>query len=131
VDPFGEPVRRALSLWSWVHETGRGAEFLAEYLDAAWLEGLDVTGDAGLLEVVRRAGLEPSEAAPRIGSDASAAVLRENVEAMLAAGLWGVPSFRVSGGDAPPLACWGQDRLWRIETEIARRARAVHGEESA
>jgi 2-hydroxychromene-2-carboxylate isomerase len=131
VDPFGEPVRRALSLWSWVHETGRGAEFLAEYLDAAWLEGLDVTGDAGLLEVVRRAGLEPSEAAPRIGSDASDAVLRENVEAMLAAGLWGVPSFRVSGGDAPPLACWGQDRLWRIETEIARRARAGYGEESA
>ncbi|MEE4381203.1 MAG: DsbA family protein [Pseudomonadales bacterium] len=130
VDPFGEPVRRALSLWSWVDEAGRGAEFLAAYLDAAWLEGLDVTRDEGLLEVVRRAGLDPAEAEPRIGTDASDAVLAENLEAMLGAGLWGVPSFRVSDGDAPPLACWGQDRLWRIETEIARRARALHGEES-
>jgi 2-hydroxychromene-2-carboxylate isomerase len=123
VDPFGEPVARALSLWRPIHEAGRGAAFLAAYLDAAWVEGHDVTRDEGLLEVVRRVGLDPSTFAPMIGGDASAEVLDGNLDAMLGAGLWGVPSFRVSGGDAPPLACWGQDRLWRIETEIARRAR--------
>jgi 2-hydroxychromene-2-carboxylate isomerase len=38
-------------------------------------------------------------------------------------GLWGVPSFRLSGPDGQPdLAVWGQDRLWFIAAEIKRRA---------
>jgi 2-hydroxychromene-2-carboxylate isomerase len=124
VDPFGEPVRRALSLWVPAAEAGRGEAFLAEYLHAAWIEGLDVTADAGLLEVVRRAGLDADVLRPLIGGDASDAELDANLAALNDAGLWGVPSFRVSGGGAPPFACWGQDRLWRVETEIARRATA-------
>lgn len=125
VDPFGEPVRRALSLWNWAQGEGRGAEFLAEYLDAAWIEGLDITTDAGIETVVGRAGLDWRAARERLGGTESDAVLEDNVQAMLGAGLWGVPSYRVSGGardDA--FACWGQDRLWRVETEIARRALA-------
>ena len=38
-------------------------------------------------------------------------------------GLWGVPSFRLSGPEGEPeLAVWGQDRLWFIAAEIKRRA---------
>jgi len=38
-------------------------------------------------------------------------------------GLWGVPSFRLSGPDGEPdLAVWGQDRLWLVAAEIRRRA---------
>jgi len=42
---------------------------------------------------------------------------------MLEAGLWGVPSFRVSGGSkgTEPYCCWGQDRIWRVENEIVNR----------
>ncbi|MDZ7827642.1 MAG: DsbA family protein [Gammaproteobacteria bacterium] len=122
VDPFGEPVRRALSLWVPLHEAGHGTAFLDAYLHAAWIEGLDVTRDAGLLEVVRRSGADPERLAPLIGSDASAATLQDNLDAMLEADLWGVPAFRVSGGGFPALAFWGQDRLWRVEAEIVRRA---------
>ena len=35
-------------------------------------------------------------------------------EDLLAAGLWGVPSFRVNG--LPAL--WGQDRLWMVEQDL-------------
>ena len=50
------------------------------------------------------------------------AVLEDNLSDMLAAGLWGVPSFRVTGGNEDTaFACWGQDRIWRVENEIARR----------
>jgi 2-hydroxychromene-2-carboxylate isomerase len=122
VDPFGEPVRRALSLWAPLREAGHGTAFLDAYLHAAWIEGLDVTRDAGLLEVVRRAGADPRQLDPLLGGDASTAVLQDNLDAMLEADLWGVPAFRVSGGGHPPLAFWGQDRLWRVEAEIARRA---------
>jgi 2-hydroxychromene-2-carboxylate isomerase len=31
-------------------------------------------------------------------------------EALFAAGLWGVPSFRLGG-----FSTWGQDRLWMVE----------------
>ena len=52
-----------------------------------------------------------------------AALLDGNLNAMLDAGLWGVPSFRVTGGtEEDAYACWGQDRIWRVENEIAKRA---------
>ncbi len=44
----------------------------------------------------------------------------EMVEGM---GLWGVPSYRLSGPDGEPdLEVWGQDRLWLVAAEIRRRA---------
>ena len=40
-------------------------------------------------------------------------------------GLWGVPSFRISGPDGDdPIAVWGQDRLWLMAAEIRRRCAA-------
>ena len=48
----------------------------------------------------------------------------EMVEGM---GLWGVPSYRLSGPDGEPdLEVWGQDRLWLVAAEIKRRAAAYH-----
>ncbi|MBM4217735.1 MAG: hypothetical protein FJ178_07825, partial [Gammaproteobacteria bacterium] len=35
---------------------------------------------------------------------------------LLSTGLWGVPSFRVSGLPA----YWGQDRLWCLEDDLIR-----------
>jgi len=50
-------------------------------------------------------------------------LLEDNLSEMLGAGLWGVPSFRVSGGTLTEAAAWwGQDRIWQVENEIARRA---------
>lgn len=124
VDPFGEPVRRALSLWAWVRAQGRGMPFLDAYLRAAWAEGVDITSQDGLDHVLARAGLDARLAEVHFDDPASAALLDANLEDMLEAGLWGVPSFRVSGGagDAAPFACWGQDRIWRVAAEIVARA---------
>ena len=49
-------------------------------------------------------------------------LLDANLQELTDAALWGVPSFRVSGGNNPePFICWGQDRIWRVEEEIAQR----------
>ena len=97
--------------------------FVTAYLSAAWAEGIDITRDAGLRQVAERAGLEWNQLQRHASDGASHALLEENLSTMLDLGLWGVPSFRVSGGNTPgAFACWGQDRLWRIEDEIARRA---------
>jgi 2-hydroxychromene-2-carboxylate isomerase len=46
---------------------------------------------------------------------------------MYAAGLWGVPAFRLlDASGAERLAVWGQDRLWLVAREIARLAGEPH-----
>lgn len=123
VDPFGEPVRRAFSLYPWARERGKAVEYLGAYLVAAFARGVNVTSDKGLQRVVESIGLDWQEASKVLGKDGWQAELEDNVNAMLGAGLWGVPSFRVYGANDPtPYSTWGQDRLWRVETEIARRA---------
>ena len=125
VDPFGEPVKRAFALFPGAVALGRGMEFVTAYLSAAWVDGVDITGDEGLRQVAERAGISWQELQERSRGSDWGALLDQNLDAMLGgAGLWGVPSFRVSGGNASDaFACWGQDRIWRVEDEIARRAR--------
>ena len=122
VDPFGEPVRRAFALFPAATRMGRGLEFVTAYLSCAWAKGVDITSAAGLRRVVEEAGLDWQAVQRESEGDDWQAVLDDNVDAMLGAGQWGVPSFRVSGGNDPlPFACWGQDRIWRVEAEILRR----------
>ena len=123
VDPFGEPVRRAFALYPAATRMGRGLEFVTAYLSCAWAKGVDITSTAGLQRVAAEAGLDWPALQREAEGDDWQPVLEDNVAAMLGAGLWGVPSFRVSGGNDPlPFACWGQDRIWRVEAEILRRA---------
>ena len=130
VDPFGEPVRLAFSLYPWARDAGKGAAYLQSYLDAAFADGIDISSEAGLRQVVERLDLPWDEAKAHLGNDDWQAELESNVQAMNRAGLWGVPSYRVSGGNKPHgFSCWGQDRLWRVESEIAARASADLGEE--
>jgi len=123
VDPFGEPVRQAFALFPAALAMGKGMEFVTQYLSAAWAEGVDITHETGLKQVIQRSGLDWQEVKKAAAEMDWEALLERNVEDMLAAGLWGVPSFRVTGGnDESTFACWGQDRIWRVENEIARRA---------
>ncbi|TNF85977.1 MAG: 2-hydroxychromene-2-carboxylate isomerase [Gammaproteobacteria bacterium] len=122
VDPFGDPVRRAFALFPAAEKLSKGMEFVTAYLQAAWVDGVDITTEAGLKVVAEQAGLDwQALQDAREGTDWEA-VLDQNLNEMLSAGLWGVPSFRVSGGNASEaFACWGQDRIWRVENEIAAR----------
>ena len=126
VDPFGEPVRQAFSLYPWARESGRAAEYLQSYLDAAFADGIDIGSHRGLRRVVERAGLPWGEAAAQLGNDGWREELERNLADMNELGLWGVPSYSVSGGGKPGrFSCWGQDRLWRVEAEIAARTASL------
>src|SRR5262245_21869417 len=120
-DPVGRPVERCFSLYPWARERGRGTELLVAFMRASFAEGVDTGSDAGLELVVERAGLAWSEARAHLDRDGWRGELEENRAALFALGLWGVPSFCLRGGDAPPYSTWGQDRLWRVEEEIRAR----------
>ena len=123
VDPFGEPVKAAYSLFPWARDCGRAAEYLGSYLDGAFADGIDIASRRGLRQVVERAGLNWREGRKHLGREGWREELQRNLADMNEAGLWGVPSYRVSGGAKPgAFSCWGQDRLWRVAAEIAARA---------
>ncbi|MFT6318341.1 MAG: 2-hydroxychromene-2-carboxylate isomerase [Urechidicola sp.] len=122
-DPFGKPVERAFAAYAEAEKVGRGIAFVTEYLKATFAEGLPVWEADTLREVCRRAEFDASLI------DHSAdwqSQLEENINEMNQAGLWGVPSFRITGGGSfEAMSCWGQDRIWRVEAEIINRSKEI------
>jgi 2-hydroxychromene-2-carboxylate isomerase len=123
LDPIGRPVERGFSLWPFANERGRGEEFLAEFLRAAFALGQPTGTDEALERIVEKAGLCFQDAIPYLDNDSWRAELEANRQLMYEElGLWGVPSYRLRGpGDEPELCVWGQDRLWLVAAEIRRR----------
>lgn len=131
VDPLGEPVKRAFEWYPLALSEGRGMEFVTAYLSAAFARGIDISTDPGLAEVLAEVGLDWHSQRQQAAHSGAEEVLQQNLDAMMQAGLWGVPSFRVSDSSgAPAFSCWGQDRIWRLEVEISRRAGVQSNEAS-
>lgn len=121
-DPVGEPVERGFALFRHAREKGRAAEYLLSFARGALAEGIDAGTEDGLRRIAERAGLVWEEAQESRADESWREELEANREAMFAAGLWGVPSFRLLAGDGhPEFATWGQDRIWLVEQEIQRR----------
>ncbi len=114
VDPVGTPVERGYSILPMAMEEGAGFAFCQSFLKGVWAEGIDAGSDAGLRQIVERAGLDWSRARALIGGDHWRAEAEANRAEMVGLGIWGVPSFRV--GD---VATWGQDRMWIIEDALS------------
>jgi 2-hydroxychromene-2-carboxylate isomerase len=94
----------------------KGSEFLSSFMQGVWSEGIDAGTETGLLNIAARAGLDADFVKAAL-EDASWRVVAEtNRATMLAAGLWGVPSFCID--DQP--AMWGQDRLYLLERDLIK-----------
>jgi 2-hydroxychromene-2-carboxylate isomerase len=121
-DPFGAPVRRAYSLFPWARAQGRAFEYLHEYSKAVWSERVNAMKPEGLRLVVERAGLRWEDALPHLDTRDWEAEMDRNVADMIAAGSWGVPTLRLPAtADHAEFTVWGQDRIWLVEEELARR----------
>lgn len=122
--PIGEPTRMLYSLLPWASEQGKDSALMSAGLRIAWAEGVGLHELEGLRRAVEEAGLDWAEAQSWLGTDhwKEPTALRQ-IEMTEELGLWGVPSFRLRGGDdEPDLSVWGQDRLWLIAADIRRRA---------
>jgi 2-hydroxychromene-2-carboxylate isomerase len=114
-DPIGDPARRCYALFPWAASQGKGVALCSSFLRHAFVLGVNTNNDRGLRKVVEAAGLSWSEAQAHRHDDSWEALLENNRQTMYAAGLWGVPSFRLlNPSGAPLLATWGQDRLWLV-----------------
>jgi len=124
-DPVGRPVERGFSLYPYAVSKKREQEYVLAFCRAAFAEGIDCGSDAGLRQVVESAGMSWEAASQHIDIDGWRPELEANRAEMLAMGVWGVPSFRLTGPAGSEDFCtWGQDRIWMIEDEIFRRCGA-------
>ncbi len=109
-DPVGVGVERCLAVYLLAESRGLGLEWMHTAATAIWSRGVDVASDAGLRGLVEEVGLDWAEAQAAMADDAWRAAAEANREALLAAGLWGVPCY--VWGD---LHLWGQDRIEVLE----------------
>jgi 2-hydroxychromene-2-carboxylate isomerase len=124
-DPIGDPARNGYSLYPWAVEQGKGIALISAFLRCAFAEGVNINKEKGLRRVVEQAGLDWARAKPLVGKPGWEGELEANRLAMYAAGLWGVPSFRLLDETGKQLlALWGQDRLWLFAREIQRQLAA-------
>ncbi len=122
--PIGQPTRQAYSLLPWAMEQGKDEALMSSLLNHAFAKGIALHSKKGMRQAVEAAGLDWAEASRHLGSEDWKPVVEQHQDEMVEGlGLWGVPSYRLSGSDGEPdLAVWGQDRLWLIAAEIRRRA---------
>ena len=103
---------------------GKDEALMSSLLRHAFAMGVGLHKNAGMRQAVEAAGLDWAEAKKIKGNDDWKPIVEEHQDEMVEGlGLWGVPSYRLSGPDGEEdLAVWGQDRLWVIAAEIRRRA---------
>ena len=125
-DPIGDPVRKGYSLYQWACEQGRGNEFFSAFLRCAFALGVNLNRPKGLQQAVEMAGLSWGAAQHHTDDQSWEGLLEANRRTMYEAGLWGVPSFRLTDKKGKEcLAIWGQDRLWLVAREIQRQLSAI------
>ena len=112
-DPVGEPTERGLALIPFAEQHSKGQEFVLSYMQGVWAEGIDAGSDKGLKKIVERAGLRWEGAQVALQHEAWRERAKTNREELFAAGLWGVPSFKVGN-----TVVWGQDRLWAVHDAL-------------
>lgn len=105
-DPLGAGARNAVAIMRAANAAGQGLAFAESAMRGVWAEALDLASYVDLRTIVERAGLGWDAARAALADEAWKTDAADAAADLNAAGLWGVPSFRI--GD---YTTWGQDRL--------------------
>jgi 2-hydroxychromene-2-carboxylate isomerase len=114
IEPVGAPVERCMAVLFRAMALGKGEEFGELALKSIFAEGRSPGEDEVLFDLARRAGLTDDDVRAALADDGWRVPAEANRVALLEAGLWGAPTYRVNGKPAH----WGQDRLWALEEDI-------------
>ena len=112
-DPLGRPTERGLALIPAAERQGLGQRYVLSFMQGVWAEGIHAGSDRGLRRIAERAGLAWADARAALNDEGWRQTAETHRAALLALGLWGVPSFAVRD-----TAVWGQDRLWAVQQAV-------------
>ncbi len=85
---------------------------------AYWRDGLDITDEAVVAQVLDEADLDGKAITARTSEADIKAALHSATDEAAAAGAFGVPTFVVSSPGQEPELFWGQDRIDFVERAI-------------
>lgn len=97
-------------LWLKARDPALAVRFAHRIYRRLWVDGLDITPVAAVTDEAAALGIDARELADAIEGEAARAALKASVDAAIAKGVFGVPTFVVDG---EPI--WGVDRLWMLE----------------
>lgn len=115
-DPFGPGLERAMAVAELAQARGLLEPYVLSVMQGVWAEGIDTATDAGLQQLVERAGLDWAEAQPRLTDQGWRSWADGNRQELDQIGQYACPTFRMDGW-----VTWGQDRLWMLEREVRAR----------
>ena len=94
------------------------AKLLAQKVfNRLWVRGLNITGADDIAEEAKDIGIDAPALLREIETDHAKNELKQQVDAAIGAGVFGVPYFVVDG---EPI--WGVDRMWMVEHWATRHA---------
>jgi len=82
-----------------------------------WVRGLDITPADAVAEEAKPLGINTAALLRDIETDRAKDLLKQQVDAAIGAGVFGVPTFVVDGE-----TIWGVDRMWMVEHWATRHA---------
>lgn len=113
-DPLGGGVERVLAVTKVVDDR---FAFLSAALRGIWSQGVEVKSDAGLRRITDPF-LPWDQVQEALADPSWEALVEENRLRLVDLGLWGVPSFRLTGPDGS-WSTWGQDRMWILDGRLS------------
>ena len=108
-------------LWLKAKDPALASRFAQRVYARLWQEGRDITQPSDMADEAAALGVDRAAVLTAIESPEMKAALKAAVEAAIANGVFGVPTFIVDG---EPL--WGVDRLWMLEHWLAHGDWAPH-----
>lgn len=116
-DPVGDGVLRLLTVYPHDADADTQLRYCVVAGQSVWAEGLDATRDDVLRSVFDRCGLDWNTAQEKLAAGFDTKAAEAHRAALFAAGLWGVPSFRLGG-----FTTWGRDRMWMLDQSSRHQA---------
>jgi 2-hydroxychromene-2-carboxylate isomerase len=116
--PEQHPRRTVLALRATL-ATGDVERAMPALFEAYWRDGADLEDEAVVGRTLDALGLDGAEAVRRAATDEFRSELRRRTDAAVAAGVFGVPTFVVSGPRGEELF-WGRDRVDQVRRSLAR-----------
>jgi len=117
-DPLGAAVERCYALVEYARSQNKLHDFLLSFARGVNAEGIRAETDRGMKKIVSRCGLDWATAKLKLNDQSWRDEVHKNLDDMLAAGCWGVPSICYHN-----MHFWGQDRLGLIEKYIREELR--------
>ena len=124
--PPGHPMRTVAALRAILAlPEDRWPALAHGFYRAYWRQGKQPGAESTITEAVRGAGLDDGAVARALAANTDPAIkdeLRRRTDEAVARGVFGAPTFFISGDDIPAdqaLMFWGQDRLHMVDAALA------------